>query len=167
VRAVALSLLIATSAAAQSTPTASDPAKPADFSVMLIELTGRSEYKGVPLICPGDSEPSKPGDICMSAVYDVPIDVVRWIAGPRTIHGRRLRYKIIESGFPEGMTILAAVVRTQDAPGLYAPWWKMPDERGDICLSREDAESLKIVSQWSRWKSRLLGEHYPVRCLGT
>ena len=164
---VALSLLLATGAAVQNTPVASDAVKSADFAVVLIELTGRSEYKGVPLICPGDTEPTKPDDICLSAVYDVPIDRVRRIAGPRSIRGRRLRYKIIESGLPEGMTILAAVVRTDDAPGLYAPWWKMPDERGDICLSREDAESLKIVPQWSRWNARVIGVHYPVRCLST
>jgi len=165
-RVVALSLLIATSAAAQDVPAAADPAKPVDYGVVLIELTGKSEYKGVPLICPGDSVP-KPEDLCMSAVYDVPIDIVRRIAGPPSIRGHKLRYKIIESGFPQGMTILAVVVRTSDAPGLYAPWWKMPDERGDICLSREDADDLKIVPQWSHWRSRVIGESYPVRCLGT
>jgi hypothetical protein len=138
-RAVALSLLIATSAGAQDVPAAPKPAKPVDYAVVLVELTGRSEYKGVPLICPGDTEPSRPDDVCISAVYDVPIDIVRRVGGVSSIRGRKLRYKIAESGFPEGITILAAVVRTADTPGLYAPWWKMPDERGDICLNREDA----------------------------
>lgn len=47
-RAVALSLLIATSAAAQSAPSAGDSAGSADFAVVLIERAGPSEYKIVP-----------------------------------------------------------------------------------------------------------------------
>ncbi len=168
-RLVALALLIATSAAAQDAPPAAEPAKPVDFSVVLIELTGKSEYKGVPLICPGDSEPSKPEDFCMSAVHDAPIEIVRRIAGSPSIRGRKLRYKIIEFGFPQGTTILAAVVRTKDAPGLYAPWWQRPDERGEICLDREAADDLQIVPQWSHWKSRAIhdgrGGSRPFRCL--
>lgn len=161
IRAAAL-LLIATSAAAQDAPTPAAPTVPAAsptpepmrHAVVLLEFTGKGKYLGTPLICPGEDKPLPEGAICMSSMYDQPIAITRKIAGP-SIRGDMLRYKIVEWGFPEGATILAAVMPNPEKRGLYAPWWKMPeDDSGRFCLEQREAEYLKIVPEWSRWKLR-------------
>lgn len=143
---------------------------PPEFAVLVVEFREVAKFAGFPKVCPGTApDEASEDDLCIAELYDAPIRVVRRISGPPKIVGRKLRYTAHNLYGPPGRRLLAEVWLWK-REWLVAAWWDLPDERGEVCLDAQDAESLRIKAQWSRWRERVTdgqgdGKSYPMRCL--
>jgi hypothetical protein len=143
---------------------------PPEFAVLAIEFREVATFAGFPKVCPGTAPgEASEDDLCIAELYDVPVRMVRRISGPPRVAGRMLRYTAHNLYGPAGRRLLVqAFLWKRD--WLFAGWWEMPDERGEVCLDAQDAENLQIKAQWSRWREQAAveagdGKSHPIRCL--
>lgn len=143
---------------------------PPEFAVLVVEFRDDSKFGGFPKVCPGGSPGEGNEDsICIAELYDAPVRLLRRISGPSKVTGWRLRFTAHALRVHVGARMLVMAYRW-DGDRLFAPWWELPDERGEVCLDVRNAEYLGIKAEWSRWRERVtVGEGdaipYSSRCL--
>ncbi|MEZ0243031.1 MAG: hypothetical protein ACAH11_06615 [Sphingomonas sp.] len=152
--------------------TSADAAPPPELAVLLVEFRADAKFIGFPRHCPGATpeEDASPDMICTAALYEGPVHVVRQIGGSRSVYGDRMRYTAHAYSIPAGGRLLVRAYRMPDEPGMFATWWKWPDENGEICIDAAEAKAMEIEARWLKWRARTIigegdGKAYPVRCL--
>lgn len=149
-----------------------DAADPPETAVLLVEFQSDARFIGFPQHCPGATadEDASPEMICTAELWEAPTYVVRQIGGARSVYGDRLRYTAHAFRIPAGVRLLVRAYKMPDAPGMFAFWWRAPDENGEICLDAAEATALDIEARWLKWRARTIigegdGKAYPMRCL--
>lgn len=143
---------------------------PPEFAVLVVEFGGVAKFAGEPKVCPGaDPSEASEDDLCIAEVYDVPVRTVRRISGSPKVAGRALRYTAHNLYGPAGRRLLVKAFPWKRG-WLVAGWWRLPNERGEVCLDGQEAEELRITARWSRWREEVIvgkggGKSYPMRCL--
>lgn len=143
---------------------------PPEFAVLVVDFRGDAQFAGLPKVCPGsDPADAQEDEVCIAELYDAPVRIVRRIAGTPKVTGRSLRFTAHAIRVSSGSRMLVMAYRWK-RDWLFAPWWELPDKRGEVCLEKVSAERLRIEPEWSRWRLRTIvgegnGIPYPLRCL--
>jgi hypothetical protein len=150
--------------------TRADAAPPPEMAVLLVEFREDARFIGFPRHCPGATpeEDASPDMICTAALYEGPVQVVRQLGGARSVYGERLRYTAHAYPIPAGGRLLVLAYKMPDEPGMFATWWRWPDERGEIGVDADEAKTLGIEARSLKWRQRTetVGDKaYPKRCL--
>lgn len=160
---LALPALLAASATAPEAPNAPEPA------LLVVEFKAKAKFAGYPARCP-DQDPAAAPDpeaICTAGLFEGPVRIVRRLAGPDSVRGARLRYPAHAYPMYRGMRLLV-LAYVRPGGGLHAPWWKWPNDQGEVCLDDYVAKRLDISEVWRRWPERVIVgevERFPVRCV--
>lgn len=174
-----LALLLSLAVDGSAGVAAPGPAPATEPTLMVVEFPRGAPYIGEPRRCPGtppdESDPGDGNDICLAELYQGRADVVLHLAGPRTEAHPLVRLTAHARRWGPGTRMLVVTRPFEDAGtvGRFAPWWLLPEEDGDYCLSVEElarAGDNPVTRQFAtgyrrHFRARGYSESTDFRCL--
>ena len=133
----ALVIAMALAGALLAWPAASE-AKADPKSLVIVELLEEPHFVGTP---PGCTD--GPDAICMAAVFETRIRIVRELAGPPVDASVPARFIVPHNSFHVGQRLLVATdfFAGKDGP-LNVLWWRLkPGADGNFCVTNYDLEA--------------------------